>query len=247
MPIIFLLTIAVQILFAVHVHRTGRNTYWIYLILMVPVMGCAIYFVAEVLPELIRGPAGKHAKKTFSSVLDPEKDFRDAKYAFDTAPTIANRINLAQLLIARHQYDAVIALLEPALTNHFADDILLLEGLAYAYYDKGDFRNALVYIHKIYDRQDAEPQDYIKLLRARTYIALNELATARAELTRLIDFYTGEEARITLAQLMVRMGANAEARSIYQDIVTRSSHAPKYYQKQERHWIDIAKQALKQP
>ncbi len=247
MPIIFLLTVAVQIMFAVHVHRTGRNTYWIYLILMVPVMGCMIYFVAEVLPELMHGAAGKHARKTLRNVMDPEKDFRDAKYAFDTAPTIANRIQLAQLLIARQQHDAVIALLEPALTNHFADDILLLEGLAYAYYDKGDFRNTLVYIHKIYDRKDAEPQDYIKLLRARTYIALNEFTTARAELTRLVNFYTGEEARITLAQLLDRMNARDEARAIYQDIVTRSSHAPKYYQKQERQWIDIAKQALKQP
>lgn len=245
MPVLLILTVLVQVLFAVHVHRTGRNTYWMYLILMVPVMGCLIYFVAEVLPELVRGPAGKHARKSFLSLLDPEKDFRDAKYAFDTAPTVANRIQLAQLLIARQQHDAVIALLEPALTNHFADDILLLEGLAYAYYDKGDFRNALVYIHKIYDRKDAEPQDYIKLLRARTYIALGELATARAELTRLVVFYTGEEARITLAQLLARMGAHDEARAIYQDIVTRASHAPKYYQKTERQWIDMAKQVLK--
>jgi hypothetical protein len=240
-----ILTVLVQVLFAVHVHRTGRNTYWMYLILMVPVMGCLIYFVAEVLPELVRGPAGKHARKSFLAMLDPEKDFRDAKYAFDTAPTVANRIRLAQILTARGDYDAVIALLEPALTNHFADDIMLLEGLAYAYYDKGDFRNALAYIHKIYDRKDAEPQDYIKLLRARTYIALNELATARAELTRLVDFYTGEEARITLAQLLLRMGANDEARAIYLDIVTRARHAPKYYQKTEKQWIAIAQAALK--
>ncbi len=245
MPLYFV-TIFVQVLFAVHVHRTGRNTYWIYLILMVPVLGCLIYFVAEVLPELIHGRTGKQARKTLSAVLDPEKDFRSAKYAFDTAPTVENRIHLAQLLIARNEYDAAIALLEPALTNHFADDVLLLEGLAYAYYDKRDFRNALVYILKIYDRKDSEPQNYIKLLRARTYIALGDLTAARSELERLVQFYTGEEARITLAQLHERMNAPAEARAIYQDIVTRSSHAPKYYQKQERQWIDMAKQALKQ-
>ena len=245
MPILLILTVLVQVLFAVHVHRTGRSTYWMYLIMMVPVMGCLIYFVIEVLPELIRGPAGKHARKSFLSMLDPEKDFRDAKYAFDTAPTVANRIHLAQLLTARGEYDAVIALLKPALTNHFADDILLLEGLAYAHYDKGDYRGALEYIQKIFEREDAEPQDYIKLLRARAHIALGDLKTAEEQLNELVLFFTGEEARITLAQLHERMGHKTEARAIYQDIVTRASHAPKYYQKTERQWIDMAKQALK--
>ncbi|MBL8713073.1 MAG: tetratricopeptide repeat protein [Alphaproteobacteria bacterium] len=245
MPALMILTVLVQVLFAVHVHRTGRSTYWMYLIMMVPVMGCLIYFVIEVLPEVIRGPAGKHAKRSFRSLLDPEKDFRDAKYAFDTSPTVANRINLAQLLIAKREYDAVIALLEPALTNHFSDDILLLEGLAYAYYDKGDYNNALKYIQKIYERPDAQPQDYIKLLRARAHISLNELTVAEEQLRSLVEYFTGEEARITLAQLYERMGRKAQARAVYQEVVTRSSHSPKYYQKSERQWIDMAKQALK--
>lgn len=247
MPVLLFLTIVVQVLFAVHVHRTGRNTYWMYLIMLFPGMGCLIYFLIEVLPEIIRGPAGKHAKRTFRSMLDPEKDFRDTKYAFDTSPTVANRINLAQLLIAKRQYDAVIALLEPALTNHFSDDILLLEGLAYAYYDKGDYANALKYIQKIYERDDAQPQDYIKLLRARAHIALGELTVAEEQLTALVEFFTGEEARFTLAQLYDRMGRKTQARAVYQDIVTRSSHSPKYYQKTEKQWITMAQQALKTP
>ncbi|MDF3023053.1 MAG: uncharacterized protein K0R10_414 [Alphaproteobacteria bacterium] len=245
MPVLLILTVLVQVLFAVHVHRTGRSTYWMYLIMMVPVMGCLIYFVIEVLPEVIRGPTGKHARKSFLSMLDPEKDFRDAKYAFDTAPTVANRIHLAQLLIARGEHDAVIALLKPALTNHFADDILLLEGLAYAYYDKGDYSGTLEYIQKIFERDEAEPQDYIKLLRARAHIALFDFTVAEEQLNDLVRFFTGEEARITLAQLQTRMGKHAEARAIYEDIVTRAKHSPKYYQKTERHWIAMAQAALK--
>ena len=169
MPVLFFLTITVQILFAYHVHRTGRNMYWIFLILMIPGMGCLIYFVVEVLPEIVRGPAVNKLKLKFRHMLNPNKEFNDAKYAFGVAPTVENRIRLAQLLTARRDYEAVIALLEPALTNHFKDDVLLLEGLAYAYYDKGDYANALAYIQKIYDRDDEiAPQYYSKLLRART-------------------------------------------------------------------------------
>jgi hypothetical protein len=152
---------------------------------------------------------------------------------------------LAQLLIARREYDAVIALLKPALTDHFSDDILLLEGLAYAHYDKGDYPSALEYIQKIFEREDAEPQDYIKLLRARAHIALFDFTIAEEQLTELVRFFTGEEARITLAQLHDRMGTKAAAREIYQDVVTRARHSPKYYQKTERQWIDMAAKALK--
>ena len=243
MPLM-ILSLVVQVLFAVHAHRTGRDR-WIFLILIFPAMGCLIYFLAEVAPEIWQGRMGQGAKKKLKQALDPEKEFREAKYAFDTTPTVANRIHLAQLLTARRDYDAVIALLEPALTNHFADDILLLEGLSFAYYDKGDFKKALFYIQKIFDRPETDAQDYIKLLSARAHMALGELATARAELLHIVDFFTGEEARITLAQLHEKMGAKNEARAIYEDIVTRAKHAPPYYVKQERGWIDMAERALK--
>ena len=243
MPL-FILTVVVQILFALHAHRTGRDR-WIFLILIFPVMGCLIYFLAEVAPEVWHGRMGREAKKKVKLALDPEKALREAKYAFETTPTVANRIQLAQLLTARGDHDGVIALLEPALTNHFADDILLLEGLAFAYYDKGDYARSLGFIQKIFDRPESEPQNYIKLLRARAHIANGDLLTARGELNHLVNFFTGEEARITLAQLHERMGAKDEARKIYEDIVTRSKHAPAYYIKQESQWINAAERALK--
>jgi hypothetical protein len=244
MPVLFLLTIAVQILFALHAHRTGRDR-WIFLILIFPMMGSLIYFLAEVMPELYHGSAGQKARAHVKKAMDPEKEFREAKYAYDTTPTVQNRIRFAQILTQRRQYDEVIALLEPALTGHFTEDPLLLEGLAYAYYDKGDYSGALKYIQKIYDRPDGTPQDYIRLLRARALIASRDLKTARAELEELVKHFTGEEARIALAQLVDQMGDHAEARRIYEDIVTRSKHAPKYYLKQEREWIEMAERALR--
>jgi hypothetical protein len=246
MPIIaMLLEFAVQVLFAMHAYRTGRGQYWIYIILIFPMMGSLLYFLLEVAPEVVRGPAGQHARSRWRKAMDPEKEYRDAKYAFDTTPTVNNRIRFAQVLNARRDYDAVIALLEPALTNHFAEDAMLLEGLAYAYYDKGDYRKALEYIQKLFDREDTTPQNYIRLLRCRALIQLGEMEKARDELTRLTVFFTGEEARIALAQLHEKMGNMAAAQAVYQDIVTRSKHAPEHYRKHEREWIDVAERALK--
>lgn len=244
MPVLFLLTLTVQVLFALHAFRSGRERYWIFIILLFPGMGALIYFLAEILPDIYRGRAGQQARRKLQKALDPEKELRAAKYAFHTAPTVANRVDLARLLMESGDCDGTIALLEPALVNHFTDDVLLLEGLAYAYYGKGDCNNALSYIQRIYDRPEGAPANYIKLLRARALTASGDLDGALAELEQLVDVFSGEEARVALAQLHERMGSIAAARKIYEDIITRASHAPKYYQRQEASWIKIAKDAI---
>lgn len=245
MPILYLASLLAQILFAVHAYRTGRDRYWIYIILIFPGAGSFIYFLVEILPELYRGKPGQEAQKRLQRALDPDKEYRAAQYAVDTAPTVANRIKLAQVLMERRAYDDTIALLQPALTSHFADDPLLLEGLAYAYFHKGDFPQALHYVEQIYSHKEWPPKDYIKLLRARLYQETGELETARAALTELVKSFPGEEARIALAQLRTLQGAQTEARAIYQDIITRTKHAPKHYQRAQRTWIDLAQTALR--
>jgi hypothetical protein len=245
MPILYLLTLTIQAMFAYHAYRTGRDRYWIYIILIFPTVGALVYFLAEIMPELYHGKAGQTAQKGLQRALDPTKELRSAQFAVDTAPTVANRIKLAQVLMERQDYDGAIAQLLPALTNHFADDPLLLEGLAYAYFHKGDMPQALQYVEQIYGHKEWPPKDYIKLLRARLYQETGELETAQAALTELVKSFSGEEARIALAQLRTLQGADADAKAIYQDIVTRTKHAPKHYQKTQREWIDLAKKGLR--
>ena len=49
---VILLSIALQIACAVHVVRTGRPLYWIFILLIGSFIGIAIYLIAEVLPGL---------------------------------------------------------------------------------------------------------------------------------------------------------------------------------------------------
>ena len=58
MPALGLLLLA-QIACAVHVVRTRRNYYWIYIVVFVPVVGMAAYFIAEMPEPLPRLPVSK--------------------------------------------------------------------------------------------------------------------------------------------------------------------------------------------
>jgi hypothetical protein len=58
--------------------------------------------------------------------------------------------------------------------------------------------------------------------------ATGEMAAAREELIEIVKTFSGEEASVALAQLLEKMGAKEDAQAIYQDIVNRAKHAPKF-------------------
>jgi len=66
MPALGLLTLAVQMLCAVHVVRTGRPYWWIFLIVFVPLVGMLVYLVAELLPDLLDS---RRARRAASGVV----------------------------------------------------------------------------------------------------------------------------------------------------------------------------------
>ena len=63
-----LVTIVLNVLFIVHVMRTGRERFWIWIILGFPVVGALAYLLAEVVPELVRGPRGEKMREAAAAV-----------------------------------------------------------------------------------------------------------------------------------------------------------------------------------
>ncbi|HEW98725.1 MAG: hypothetical protein DRR16_06130 [Candidatus Parabeggiatoa sp. nov. 3] len=58
MPIFLILSLLIQIAFAIHVVKTGRDRMWLWIILIFSVLGCVVYFFAEILPELQNSRTG---------------------------------------------------------------------------------------------------------------------------------------------------------------------------------------------
>lgn len=239
-------SLAFQILFAVHAWRTGRDRFWIYILLLFPVVGCALYFIVEILPEIRHGQEAHKLKQWWSYKKDPDKDLRAAQDALAITPTVAHRLALARVLMARSDYAAVVTTLQPALEGHFADDPAVLEGLAYAYYHQKDYGKALEFAEQICHHESWTAKDYIQLLRARLLQLSGQLEAAKLVFKDLARTYAGEEAKIDYARLLTQLGETAAAQEIYADIVRRAPYTPKHYQAKQKPWIDEARGALKQ-
>jgi len=70
------------------------------------------------------------------------------------------------------------------------------------------------------------------------------MSAALHEYENVVQGYPGEEARARYGSLLVRSGDTGKAKEVFNEILTRSAAAPKYYQREQREWIDAAKREL---
>ena len=63
----------------VHCIKTGRNSIWVYALVMLmsmPFVGAAVYAGVEILPDLLRSRTSQRAMRGIRKTLDPEGDLR---------------------------------------------------------------------------------------------------------------------------------------------------------------------------
>ena len=71
MPLLFGLSILVQILLVIHIMKTGRNNYWIYLVIFAPLIGSVAYLIIELLPEFFATRTGRKLSRNLDSAINP--------------------------------------------------------------------------------------------------------------------------------------------------------------------------------
>ncbi|MET0581212.1 MAG: tetratricopeptide repeat protein [Pseudoxanthomonas sp.] len=242
-PLIFL-SIVLQIACCVHVIRTGRPMYWIFILLLFSYIAVAIYFIAEILPGLGNDPGARRVVRKVKQKIDPEREKRDASRQFGLSDTQANRRRLADESLRSGDFQQAAELYRGALKGLYDTDPEMMLGLAKAQFGLGQPQQAretldsLIAANPNYRSKDGH------LLYARTVEASGDVAAALHEYENVVQGYPGEEARMRYGLLLVRSGDARKARDIFNEIVVRSAASPKYYQREQREWIDAARREL---
>ncbi len=246
MPALFVLSLVAQFACGMHAVRTNRVSPWLYIIVFVPGIGGAIYFVTQMLPDFQHSQAGRQVVKDITRVVDPQRDLRKRIRDLSVADTVENKRRLAEECLALEMYEEAADLYEKALTGHYATDPSMMMGLARACFGQRRYDKVVKVLD---DLRDANP-DYSSadghLLYARALDEAGHDDLASAEYAYLVDYFPGEEARARYAMLLDRMGDSVKAREIYQRIVDFVSTAPKHYYRAQREWYDMARQWLRE-
>lgn len=242
----FILSIAVQVAFIVHVIKTGRNTLWIW-VLVLPVLavpGMIAYLVVEIIPDLLKSRTAQRTARGFKKAMDPEGDLRRYENEARIAGNVASRQRYADELARHDRHDEAIEQYRSALTGLYEHDPNLMLGIARAQFAKGDATAARQTLDELIRLNPDFRSPDGHLLYARALESEGNMQKALEEYKVLATSYPGAEAAVRYAQLLQSQGRNAEAQKVARDLLEQARIAPAHYRKAQRSWLDAAQRLV---
>jgi len=230
-----------QIAAAVHVVKTGRNWNWLWIIFFFPLLGTAVYFIAEVLPSL-RLP--RHAVANFTErALDfaqPERELKRLQERLEILDSVDNRRALARGYLRANLPEKAITLYQHCLQGVFQDDAEIMLELGQALFAAGQLEECQRLVAKLKQSHPSYEAPRRELLNARAYEGLGHETEALHIYERLVKNHGGEEARCRWAQLLEKTGHVEKAQVLYGDIIKRAQRQDRRYRALHREWIGLA-------
>jgi hypothetical protein len=245
MPV-YIIVLLLEIACIVHIMRTGRERFWVYVVLFLPMAGMLAYLVAEVLPDVMGSRTAHRLNRKAASVLDPTRDLRARQADLERTDTVENRRLLAEAHIARGEFAAAAKLYEASLTGVHHDDMALLMGLARARLGMQDHAGAIATLDRLRDAHPNFESSEAHLMYARSLEGLGRDEEAETEYTQLVGYAAGEEARCRYGQLLMRRGKSAEARKIFAQVLKYAAQGSSRYRRDQQAWIQAAERGLGQ-
>jgi hypothetical protein len=231
-----------QIGVAVHVLRTGRPIWWLFVVLFFPLIGMAIYFLVEILPTLGSSRTVHRLGTDIAKTVNPDGALHRRAEELAVCGSIDNKLALARECTGRGHFDEAIKLYESAREGQFfnAPDVLL--GLARARFLNGEPAAARALLEQVAaEHRDYYPQD-VAILKARAADATGDSQTALHELETILDRSVGLEARYRYGEILARTGNTQKARDQLKSIV---SHARQFrIGPTERPWAKRSRELL---
>jgi hypothetical protein len=246
MPLIAISTLITAVAI-IHMLRTGRDMRWIMLIVFVPGLGAAIYFLMEVLPSLNQNMTARRALRRVRNTVDPHRGLREGTLEYERNQSVDTASRLADELTLAGRYDEAVRICNETRTGLFADDPKILLSLARAEFGAGRYANVIATLDTLREKNPSFRSPDGHLLYARALDESNTTDRALEEYAALARYYPGAEARVRYALLHKKLGHADRAAALFADVLKDARLAPKHFKRSQREWIDLAKRESAPP
>lgn len=243
MPIL-ILSILIQVAIVIHIVKTGRNTTWIWIVVMLPMAGAIAYLVLEVLPELYSSRAGRSASKKVQGVVKPNKDINAAAVNYYASDTVKNSMRLAEQCYEKGLFSDAKELYIKCLIGPHSDDPHLMFGLARSDFELRNYSEVKSNLDKLIELNPGYKNPDAHLLYARTLEKLNEVAAALHEYEALHNYYAGPEASFYFAMFLKFQNQSEKANAIFREIIRIAETSGKHYRSTHGDLIRQAKSEI---
>jgi hypothetical protein len=240
----FLLSVGIAILLCWHAVKTGRDSFWLWIILLFQPIGGLVYVALNIVPDIFGGTAARRISHAARETLDPHREYREAKAACDDTPTVRNQSRLATAAAHMGRYEEAEALYRAAAHGVHADDPVLLLGLANALLDLHRPAEALAVLERLGNDETRGRTPPAALALGRAYEGLGRIAEADTALQWASQHLPGFEGLGRYAAFMARNGRRDEAQEAVSEMDSRLAKLKPQFRKEGRAWRDLAAQAL---
>jgi len=199
--------ILIAIFFAVHVVRNGQQLYWLLILFMFPLLGSVVYFVAIYLPSSGLQRGARKAVSVAAKTLDPGRELRDARAAFEYTPTAQNQMRLASALLETGSAEEAASIYETCLQGVFSSDLEIRYSASRAWLECGNGAKALVHLEYIRNKDLHFRPEQVAILTARALAGTGRNSEAKAAFDAALTRFGSFECR---AEYAIWAAANGE-------------------------------------
>lgn len=229
MPFIGLgLHLVIAVFFAIHAVRTHKDMYWLLILFSFPLLGSVVYLFAVYLPDSRLQHTVRKTAASAARALDPGRELREAREAFDLTPTAQNQMRLANALLAAGEAAQAAGHFEACLKGPFANDPEIRLGAARARFHEGQIASAIQLVESIRQETPDFRPEQISLLLAQAYGYAGRNEEARTEFATAVNRFGSLEAKVEFALWALRTGDRETANIQYRDIEGAMRHWNKH-------------------
>jgi hypothetical protein len=235
-PLLFLAQGGFVIWMLVDAYRRQAESFWYWVIVVVPFVGAWGYFFAV--------KAGDYRQLNFQSLFQPKASLEELRYRADQTPTLANHLAFAERLIDKGDCSTALPHLESALKME-PEHSRVAYCLAFCHVRLGHPKTAVTLLRSVVQREPrwSNYRAWRLLIEAQPQAGDPEgaLETCR-ELARLAPSL---EHQCLLAEHLLDKGLGDEARTLLERSLQDYYYTPGPLRRRNRRWASEARRLQK--
>ena len=173
--------VLIALFFAVHALRSGQQMYWLIILFSFPLLGSIVYFLAVYLPNSRLEYGARKVVAAAARTLDPTRELREAKAAFEYTPTAQNQMRLALAQLEAGSAEEAANNYEACLKGPFASDREIRFCAARAFVESGRFVSAMAHLDELRASDANFRGEEVSILLARALAGAGRSQEAKAE------------------------------------------------------------------
>jgi hypothetical protein len=234
--------ILLDIICIVHIVKTNRERYWIYIVIFAPLIGSVAYFITELIPSILSGRKAHELSSAFSNSLTRNKKIEELEALLAVSDTYQNKYALAEAYSAANINDKAITVFRSCLAGIYENDPHLLQKIAHLYFRAADWDNARIFFEKTMEHHELDKK--YRLTYALSLVRTGIFPKAEP-IFKVLEKEGDLEGIYHYAQYLRENGNETAAMEKYKSILVVSKTIPRFVYRENKKWINLAKEAAK--